>query len=497
MPAGLTGGRRLDLLDRVEKFIKRHRLLRPGDKVLVAVSGGPDSLALLHLLTRLKEPWRLSLHALHVNHGLRSEAAQDAAFVEAMGRQWGVPVTVATVDVRAERRAGESLQQAARRVRYRVLMETAQAVGARRIALGHQADDQAETVLMRLLRGAGATGLAGMRPRRGPFVRPLLAVARADIEAYCREFQLEPVLDPSNLSPHYLRNRIRHHLLPLLERDYNPNIRAVLSRTAALLREEDDLLEALALRAYRRLTKGREGRQDPPALPVEGLRRLPVPLARRVVRRALRVAGVNISGVTAAHVAAILALLDAGGAVTVPGGVRVRRQGEQLVLERSLGEPLADGSPGETAFPTGAAGLARGSGFQAELAVPGETTVPGLGLVLQAEIVEPPASGELVADPRAFSGPEEAVLDWDRVVPPVVVRSWQPGDRMRPLGLAGSKKLQDLFVDAKVPVDQRGRVPIVADQAGILWVAGLRVDERAAVTEKTERVLRLKARRVQ
>ena len=500
MPAGLTGGRRLDLLDRVEKFIKRHRLLRPGDKVLVAVSGGPDSLALLHLLTRLREPWQLTLHALHVNHGLRAEAAEDAAFVEAMGRRWGVPVTVATVDVRAERKAGESLQQAARRVRYRVLTENARAVGATRVALGHQADDQAETVLMRLLRGAGTTGLAGMRPRRGPFVRPLLAVTRAEIEAYCREFQLEPRLDPSNWSPHYLRNRIRHHLLPLLERDYNPNIRAVLSRTATLVREEDDLLEALALQAYRRLTSGREGRQGPPALPVEGLRRLPVPLARRVVRRALRMAGVNIAAVTAEHVAAILALLDAGGAVTVPGGVRVRRDGERLVLERLLPEQLlpeqsADRSPGGTALGTVKA-AARGPGFQAELAVPGETRVPQMGLVLQAEIVEPPASGELVADPRAFSGPEEAVLDWDRVVPPLVVRSWQPGDRMRPLGLAGSKKLQDLFVDAKVPVHQRGRMPIVADQAGILWVAGLRVDERAAVTEKTERVLRLKARRV-
>src|SRR5690606_17773217 len=226
LPAGLTGGRRLDLLDRVEKFIKRHRLLRPGDKVLVAVSGGPDSLALLHLLTRLKEPWRLSLHALHVNHGLRSEAAQDAAFVEAMGRQWGVPVTVATVDVRAERRAGESLQQAARRVRYRVLMETAQAVGARRIALGHQADDQAETVLMRLLRDVGAAGLPSMRSRRWRFVRRLHAVDRADIETYYRDLQPEPVLEPSNLSPHSLHNRIRHHLVPLRERHYTPNILA-------------------------------------------------------------------------------------------------------------------------------------------------------------------------------------------------------------------------------------------------------------------------------
>ncbi|HLT59100.1 MAG TPA: tRNA lysidine(34) synthetase TilS [Limnochordales bacterium] len=466
----------MDLLERVEDYIARHRLLRPGDRVLAAVSGGPDSLALLHLFTRLRAPWALGLHAVHVNHGLRPEAAQDAAFVESVGQAWGVPVTVVAVDVRAERAPGESLQQAARRVRYRVLAQAADQVSATRIALGHHADDQAETVLLRLLRGAGTTGLAGMRPRRGRYIRPLLGVPRAAIEAYCRRFELNPRVDPSNVSPQYLRNRIRHHLLPLLEREYNPNIRAVLCRTAGLLREEDDLLEALAVRAHRRLA----AQGGPHELPVAGLARLPAAVARRVVRRALAAAGVPLSRVTADHVAAVLALLDGVGAVDVPGGVRARRAGDRIRLERPPSGPaVAPAGPAPPAF------------FH-PLDVPGKTAVGELGLVIRAEIVEPPASRAVAADPRAASGPMQAVLDWDRLVLPLVVRSWQPGDRMRPLGLDGTKKLQDLFVDAKVPAGERRRVPIIADQAGPVWVVGLRVDARAAVTAETQRVLRLR-----
>jgi len=424
-------------------------------------------------LTRLKEPWRLEVHAAHVNHGLRAEAAEDAAFVVQVGELWGVPVHVANVEVRAERRAAESLQQAARRVRYRELSAIAQAVGASRVALGHHADDQVETVLMRLLRGAGLTGLAGMRPRRGPYIRPLLGVTRAEIEAYCRRFHLQPRTDPSNMSPRYLRNRIRHELLPLLEREYNPNIRAVLVRTAALLREEDELLEAFAARAHRRVQDGR----GPADLPAAGLARLPAALARRVVRRALQAAGVDVGAVTADHMAAILELLFAPGAVTLPGGVRVRRRADRLVVERFA---VWRASAGREELP-------------ATLRVPGEVRLPRLNVALRAELVEPPDSSELVAEPRRASGPQQAVLDWDQVVPPLVVRTWRPGDRMRPLGMTGSKKVQDIFVDAKVPKDRRASVPIVADQRGILWVVGLRVDARAAVRPETRRVLVLRA----
>jgi len=526
----LQGGSILDLLEPMEQFIRRHRLLVPRETVLVAVSGGPDSLALLHLLTRLRTPWQLTLHVAHVDHGLRPEAVEDAAFVESIGRAWDVPVTVKTVDVRGERQPGESVQQAARRLRYRALAEVARTVDARRIALGHHADDQAETVLMRLLRGAGPTGLAGMRPRRGPYIRPLLGVTRADVEAYCRRFGLEPRRDPSNLSPQYLRSRIRHHLLPILEQEYNPNIRTVLSRTAALLREEDDLVEALARRAHRRLQDGR----GPTDLPVDGLARLPVAIARRVVRHMLHAAGVNLGHVTADHVAAILALLPSreaaagttptdrptsidaptsmdaptpievhgrlepgatgkpevrAGTVTVPGGVRVRCADGRLVVEGLVRRPTPDV----------AAGGARGggqAGFQKELAVPGETRLSQVGLVIDAEVLEPPESRALVADPRSAGGHDRAVLDWDRVVPPLVVRSWRPGDRMRPLGLAGTKKLQDIFVDAKVPAAERRLVPVVADQEGILWVVGLRVDARGAVGPRTTRVLRLRVKPV-
>jgi len=502
-------------LAQVESFIKRRRLLVPGDRVLVGVSGGPDSLALLHLLTRLAEAWGLSLHVVHVNHGLRAEAADDAAFVEAVGREWDLPVTVAAVDVGAERRRGESIQQAARRVRYRVFAETAAAFGASRIALGHHADDQAETVLMRFLRGAGAAGLAGMRPRRGRYIRPLLEVTRAGIEAYCQSFGLKPRRDPSNLSRRYLRSRIRYELLPLLAREYNPNIGAVLARTAALLRDDDDLLEALALKAYRRMT-AEEGSADVPSageLPLEELRRLPLALARRVVRRHLAAFGVNLAAVTADHVAAILGLLDAGGAVTLPGGTTVRRRGLWLIVEQAGGtaagaaalraaraattaEAGATTAEAGAAPAGGAADPQPGAAVVRELAVPGRTEVPELGIVMEAEIVEPPVSRELAADPKGIGGPGQAIMDWEHVVPPLVVRTWRPGDRLAPLGLGGTKKVQDIFVDAKVPAHKRASVPIVADGEGIVWVCGLRLAARVSVGDGTQRILRLRTVRV-
>ncbi|MBO8142822.1 MAG: tRNA lysidine(34) synthetase TilS [Firmicutes bacterium] len=464
----------------------------------MAVSGGPDSLALLHLLTRLRGPWQLGLLAIHVDHGLRPDSRDDARFVEEAGRALGVPVIVRTADVKAERRPGESWQQAARRVRYRLLEEVAAAEGAHRVALAHHADDQAETILLRLLRGAGAAGLGGMRPKRGLYVRPLLWVARQEIEAYCRAFRLSFRADPTNRSLRYLRNRIRHRLLPLLEAEFNPNVRAVLNRTATLLREDDDYLEELARQAFQQLGRPEDG------LSVDGLSRLPRPLARRVLRLAVQQAGVELAAVSAAHVDRMLSLAgdEAPKAgcrpVTLPGGVRVRRESGRLVMEWP-------GTGGET-------GDEGGGAVDCPLVVPGRTVVEPWNVAVEADLIPCAQAGSRNAA-RSLQGPaargdgeapggsagrhgegpvREVDLDWEQVVPPLRVRAWRPGDRMRPLGLGGSKKLQDIFVDAKVPAKRRHQVPVICDEQGILWLAGLRVDERGAAGPRTRQVLRLR-----
>lgn len=471
----------LDLLDTVRQAVVRHRLIRRGERVLVAVSGGPDSVALLHLLLRLRGELSLELCVFHMDHGLRADAADDAAFVCSLAKEWGVPAVVAREDVAAMRRRGESTQEAARRVRYTAMRRAAREVGATRIALGHHADDQAETVLMRFLRGAGATGLGGMRRRQGPFVRPLLDISRADVEEYCRAFGLMTRQDPTNLQLGYLRNRLRLELLPLLEAEYNPNIRLTLNRTAALLQDDDDLLDYLAHRAFRRLQRGADG--ESVALPVAELARQPRALRRRIVRHAWRsVAGRAVvrdlddgswtpSLLSFEHVEAVLALLDSrpGEAVDLPARVRARRDEEVVTLRRI--EDSREAAPDQ-------------EDFAVPLAVPGTTVVPGI-CVIEARLVEEPHKAQR-------PGRDGAWLDWEKLAPPLVARTWRPGDRMRPLGLGGTKKLQDLFVDEKVPAAQRRRVPVVVDQHGIVWTAGLRVDERAAAGPASRRILQLK-----
>lgn len=466
----------LRLTDVVRGTIERYGMLAPGDGVVVAVSGGPDSLALLHLLWSLREAFGLSLHVAHLNHLLRGEAARaDAAFVRETAERLGLPVTVEEVPVADLARAeGLSLEEAGRAARYRFFRRVCAAAGARRVALGHTRDDQAETVLMRLLRGAGPAGLAGIPPvRDGWVIRPLIAVPRAAVEAYCREQGLEPRRDASNESTAFLRNRIRLDLLPRLEALFHPELRASLARTAEILRAEDEWLEAQAEEALSGLCRT-EG--DRLVLSVDGIERLPLALRRRVVRLAAERAGVAAGALAFDHVERVLALAvgRTGRGVSLPGGREARRDQDGIVLG------------------TGPAGAVA---FRYEWPVPGSLDVPEAGVRLTADLLEGPPQP---AGPAGYGGDgrEVAVLDADRVPLVLTVRSRLPGDRLRPAGLGGEKKLQDLFVDAKVPRRRRDRVPVVVAGDRVAWVVGQRVDSRAAAGPRTTRRLILRARNI-
>lgn len=305
----------MDLLDRVIAFCDRHALLPPGARIVVAVSGGPDSLCLLHLLCRLRAPRQLTLQVAHLDHRLRPDSADDARFVAEVARAWQVPISIGQADVAAlAHQQGEGLEAAARTARLDFLARTAQAFGATRIALGHTADDQAETVLLRLVRGAGPGGLAAMRPQRrlnerdpaSPWlIRPLLDTPRSAIEAYCAAQGLVPRRDSTNDTTIFLRNRVRGYILPLLK-TYNPNIVATLGRTARICADEDDLLQQLTRQSWERSVRVAGGTIT---IDRHAFAALHPALQRRLVRQAATELGLRLE---ARHLDLALAAIAAG-----------------------------------------------------------------------------------------------------------------------------------------------------------------------------------------
>lgn len=468
-----------ELEKKVFATVQQYKMVNPGEKVLVAVSGGVDSVTLLFVLRRL--PLSLRLHVFHLNHGLRPEAEAEKELVVKVCGEWGLPCRVE--EIQLEKRArGASLQERARRERYRLLAEAAQATGATKIALGHQADDQVETVLMRFLTGAGPEGLSGIPPVRGPYIRPLLAVSREEILAYAREHSLPWLEDASNRETDYFRNRIRHCLLPLLLREYQPGLAKRLQETAVIFREWEEYTGALVEKTLK------DWGVDPEAgfcrIPVKSWLSLAPALRRAVFRRLFfslvqRRRGALFAGEAGAggtrlefkHSEAFLHLLagENGKRISLPGGMECRKENDLVVLgPREEREEIAP--------------------FRQCLTVPGETVLEGGRGVVKAVWVTPEA---LPADwGEVRSG--EVFLDGQEIVFPLYMRTRKPGDRFYPLGLGGSKKLKDFFGDRKIPRRERDKVLLLVDgEDRILWVAGCQPDARARITRETRRILHL------
>ncbi len=452
----------MDILEKMIQTIRKHSMLSGGERVLVGLSGGPDSVALLHLLTELAGTWRLSLHALYVDHGLRPrKTPSEIEFCARLAESLAVPFSVARVDVgEHRRREGLSLQEAARHLRYRAFEEHAYRIEADRIATGHNADDQAETVVMRMLRGSGPRGLSGIPPVRGGFIRPLLDLRREEIESYLDERKAEFLVDASNLSKDYLRNRLRQEVMPLL-REYNPDITGTLCRTADILREENEYMEVQATKALMRLiSRKREGRVELFLSPLENMEKV---ILRRVL---LRVIGETrgLRGIGLDHVESIIRLVKGGGSgsrIYLPGGIRAIRNYSTLTITAEAPERLRE----------------------RPLEVPGETVLKEAGIVLISSITDH-SSG--TADGRT-----EAEFDLDSLRFPLKVRPREPGDCFYPSGLGRRKKIQDYFVDEKVPRDVRDTVPLVVTGEDIIWVAGYRTDERFGVRPSSTRILKI------
>ena len=448
-----------------QQTAERHRMFRAGHRVLVAVSGGPDSTALLHLLVALARSVPLELHVAHLDHGLRGDdSREDRRLVESMARHLGLPCTVRVLEPRDQPRTRLS-EGKARELRYQFLGQLAQQVGAHRIATGHTRDDQAETLLLNLLRGAGTRGLAGIPPVRAPYVRPLLEAPRTAVEAWLRSQGLVWREDASNHDVNFMRNRVRHELLPLLERDYRPGVRGRLAATADLLREDQEFLEQQAAEHYGRLAEPCPGGV---ALDAEAVSHLPLALARRVLRRAYREARPSDYAPGSRAVAGLLALASeiTEGARDLPGGLEALREGTRLILRHR--RRLAPTKP-----------------FHVAAEVPGSLVWPDAGISLKLQEVDREA---LCSDIRQENR-EIAHLDLERTGRHLELRSRRPGDAFYPLGLGGRKKLQDFLVDAGIPRRDRDLVGLLTTGDEVAWLVGHRVDDRFKVTDATTKVL--------
>jgi tRNA(Ile)-lysidine synthase len=487
----------VNVLNQVRDTIERYHLLCTGETVVVGVSGGPDSLCLLHVLRQLSAELDLHLHVAHLHHSIRGEDADaDAAFVAALAAEWDLPCTVETRDVPGMAREKKlAVEEMARLVRYAFLARLAHQIGAHKIAVGHNADDQTETVLMHWLRGSGLAGLRGMLPLSPlrqlrlqladpdldleawtlQLVRPLLEVARADTEAYCAAHGLQPRFDRSNLDTTYYRNRLRHELLPILE-IYNPAIRQVIRRSAQVIADDYALLRTDTRRAWRQVVRTEDG--EAIVFDLACWRALPTSLQRATLREAIHRLRLSLRNINFAHVEDALRVArskPAGSQATLPQGLMLTLGYDTFIVAGTEYVPPPDWAA--LTVPS------------LPLNIPGVTPLPDSPWRVEAAVLtrrELPAGWEDNADPW------QAFLDFDAVGEELTLRRRRPGDRFCPLGLDGNQKLVgDFLINAKVPRAWRDFVPIVTSSRHIVWLAGWRVDERARVTEATARVLHL------
>jgi tRNA(Ile)-lysidine synthase len=510
-----------DLEAKVIDFIQRHDLIPSKEPIVVGVSGGADSVCLLHLLARWRRRLGIGLHIAHLNHELRGvESQADAEYVSNLADSLSIPATIDSQDVaryRAERKC--SLEEAARELRYSFLARVARNVGAHRIAIGHTKDDQVETILMHILRGTGIAGLCGLapcpplaydsqgtslppkaptmtkgQPRSLLIIRPLLDITREETSSYCRKQQLDPRIDSSNLLPSFFRNRLRLHLLPLL-RQYNPSIDQALLRLGDIAKEDNDLIEQQASGLWDELARQED---DTVYLDKKQVAALPVALQRHLLRMAVaRLAG-DIRDIEANHIEAARSLLSKQPSkrVCLPHGLICQRGYDELAITRQrsvlaapisviaseVSEPQLPPCP----FPP--------LPDELYLEVPGKTAFSGwnvLASIVRRGVTSPSSRGTLSTSKTSYQSNLVAHFDLQKTGVNLHVRKRRPADRFQPLGMNMSKKLHEFMVDAKIPRSWRGRIPIVSSPKQIIWVVGWRIDDRVKLAEASKEILRL------
>lgn len=460
----------MDVKQKFLETIAKYHMIQKGDEIMAGVSGGPDSVCLLHLLRACREELGIKLSAAHLDHMFRGrESREDALFVETLCREWDVPLYREEVDVPEYiRRTGLSPEDAARRARYAFFERAREKTGANKVALGHNRNDHEETVLMNIMRGTGIEGLLGIEPVRDFYIRPLLEVSRREIEEYLKLESIDYRIDSTNLKADYFRNRLRLELIPLIEQKYVPHFGASLRRLSEIARCDLSFLEEQTSAAWRQAVTCSRGR-----IKVDLKKFLPMhdAIKRRLVRKAVEELAGDVKDFEFRHTAMLVDFIKnstAGSVIDLPKNLQGEKQYDCFYI--SLKNFRENGD------------------YLYELFVPGRVEIKEAEVSIQAWVK--PRRGLMIIR----TNPLIAQLDYDKIKGNLIVRNRRPGDRFIPLG-GHLKKLQDFFTDEKVPKKERDKVPLVTAGGNIIWVGGMRIDDRFKITEDTGTVLILKMER--
>lgn len=459
-------------LEQVKKTITKYQMLDQGDKVLVGVSGGPDSLALLHILKGLQRAYSLELFVVHLNHMFRGEeAAREAQYVATLAKEWNIPYQIFTEDVQAfATQEGLSAQDAGHKIRKRIFKKLKEEKGFTKLALGHHGDDRVETLLIHLLHGTGLEGLAAMPPKKGWLIRPLAEVGKQEIINYCQKNNLRFCVDPSNSKEIYLRNKVRLNLLPYLEKEFNPNIMQNLLKFKSIVEEDNEYItDQVKKILVRTLKSSHEGKI---VVDLEILQREPLAIQRRIIREVYSLLRPESQGLAFNHVEQVLDLASfkrGSKKMDLPFNVKVQKGYTTLeFIDNNYSSPAR-------------------KEFNYQWQIPGELSIKECDLVVKAYFIENKS-----IETQGFS---KVIVDGDKVPPVLEVSPRVAGDRIQPLGMKGTKKLKDFLIDRKVPREMRDNIPVIRAGEDIIWLPSVTISEKIKVTSETKNYLILEVKK--